>query len=355
ENHIFLVISPFALVISLSIFAPQATIFINYLTAICCLYTLSLLLQLLFPSRYMVHHPFISITMYLMFFYAMMRLGGIPTSGGLIFAGIANVFATVPRQRTWFPIAMFSIFCVMVVLLVVLKPWLHVPEQMTPALNSIMFGILAILLTGGALGFVLQFIRQQRKLEELEARHLKEMNEFKNRFFTNITHEFRTPLTIINGMTDLITARPGEWMGNGLQKIKNNSGILLQLVNQMLDLAKTESGAIPVNLIRRDVNKYLAYLTEQFSSEALRRKIDLKFASAEESFEMDFDPEKLMHILTNLVSNALTYTTEGGRVEVTTAVLDNGKMLSIRVKDTGIGIEREHLGHLFDRFYRVEP
>ena len=52
----------------------------------------------------------------------------------------------------------------------------------------------------------------RRKLEELEARHLKEMNEFKDRFFTNITHEFRTPLTIINGMTDLITARPGEWM-----------------------------------------------------------------------------------------------------------------------------------------------
>ena len=192
-------------------------------------------------------------------------------------------------------------------------------------------------------------------MEELEARHLKEMNEFKDRFFTNITHEFRTPLTIINGMTDLITACPGEWMGTGLQKIKNNSGILLQLVNQMLNLAKTESGAISVNLIRRDVNKYLAYLTEQFSSEALRRKIDLKFASVEESFEMDFDPEKLMHIITNLVSNALKYTPEGGRVEVSSGVIDDGKMFSIRVKDTGIGIEREHLGHLFDRFYRVEP
>ena len=123
----------------------------------------------------------------------------------------------------------------------------------------------------------------------------------------------------------------------------------------MLNLAKTESGAISVNLIRRDVNKYLAYLIEQFSSEALRRKIDLRFASAEESFEMDFDPEKLMHIITNLVSNALKYTPEGGRVEVTTGVMDNGKMFSIRVKDTGIGIEREHLDHLFDRFYRVEP
>ncbi len=212
----------------------------------------------------------------------------------------------------------------------------------------------SIVLTGAALVFVLQFIRQQRKLEELESRHLKEINEFKDRFFTNITHEFRTPLTIIKGMGNLIKARPGEWMGTGLQKIETNSDILLRLVNQMLTLAKTEAGAISVNLVRRDVNKYLAYLVEQFSSEALRRKIDLRFTSAGEPFEMDFDPEKLMHIITNLVSNALKYTPEGGRVEVTTGVMDNGKMFSIRVKDTGIGIEREHLDHLFDRFYRVE-
>jgi signal transduction histidine kinase len=144
-------------------------------------------------------------------------------------------------------------------------------------------------------------------------------------------------------------------MGTGLQKIKTNSHVLLRLVNQMLNLAKAEAGAVSVNLVRRDVNKYLAYLVEQFSSEALRRKVDLKFTSDGEPLEMDFDPEKLMHILTNLVSNALKYTTEGGRVEVTTAVLDNGKMFSIRVKDTGTGIEKEHLDHLFDRFYRVKP
>ncbi|MBG0858402.1 MAG: helix-turn-helix domain-containing protein, partial [Bacteroidales bacterium] len=205
-----------------------------------------------------------------------------------------------------------------------------------------------------ALGFVLRFIRQQRKLEELEARHLKEINEFKDRFFTNITHEFRTPLTIIKGMGNLIKARPEEWMGAGLQKIDTNSDILLRLVNQMLTLAKTEAGAISVNFVRRDINKYLAYLVEQFSSEALRRKIDLRFTSAGEPFEMDFDPEKLMHITTNLVFNALKCTPEGGRVEVATVIEDDGKMFSIRVKDTGIGIEREHLDHLFDRFYRVE-
>jgi signal transduction histidine kinase/DNA-binding response OmpR family regulator len=318
------------------------------------LYALSLILQLLFPRPYMVIHTFISSTMYLMTFYAIIQLGGIPTSGGLIFAGISNVLATIPRQRNWLPVSMFSLFCVLNVLLVVLKPWLHVPDQMTPALNSILWMAISIVLTGGALVFVLQFIRQQRKLEELEAIHLKEINEFKDRFFTNITHEFRTPLTIIKGMGNLIKARPGEWMGTGLQKIETNSDILLRLVNQMLTLAKTEAGAISVNYVRRDVNKYLAYLVEYFRSEAVRKKIDLRFTSTGDTFEIDFDPEKLMHIITNLVSNALKYTPEGGRVEVTTGVMDNGKMFSIRVKDTGIGIEREHLDHLFDRFYRVE-
>ena len=354
-NHIFLAIAPIIVfLIPLLIFAPQATIFIYYMIAISGLYTLSLLLQLLFPSHYMVTHLCISISMYLMFFYAMIRLGGIPTSGGLIFAGIANVFATVPRQRIWFPISMFSLFCVMVLLLVVLKPWLHVPEQMTPELNSILFAAMGIALTGSALGFVLQFIRQQRKLEEVEAQHLKEINEFKDRFFTNVTHEFRTPLTIIEGMADLIRTQPEQWMETGLQKIKSNSNILLRLVNQMLNLAKAEAGALSVYLVRRDVNKYLAYLVEQFSSEALRKRISLRFASAGGPFDMDFDPEKLMHILTNLVSNALKYTPEGGRVEVSTGVLDDGKKFSIRIKDTGIGIESKHLEHLFDRFYRVE-
>jgi len=354
EKHIFLSFFALMIAIALMIFAPQLTIYIQYMIAFSSLYALSLILQLLFPRPYMVIHTIISSTMYLMTFYAIILLGGIPTSGGLIFAGMSNVLATIPRQRTWLPVSMFSLFCVLVVLLVVLKPWLHVPDQITPVINSILWMTMSIILTGGALAFVLQFIRQQRKLEELEAIHLKEINEFKDRFFTNITHEFRTPLTIIKGMGNLIKARPGEWMGTGLQKIEANSDILLRLVNQMLTLAKTEAGAISVNFVRRDINKYLAYLVEQFSSEALRRKIDLRFTSAGEPFEMDFDPEKLMHIITNLVSNALNYTPDGGLVEVTTGVMDNGKMFSIRVKDTGIGIEREHLDHLFDRFYRVE-
>jgi signal transduction histidine kinase/DNA-binding response OmpR family regulator len=354
ENHIFLATYAFTLTISLSILAPQLTIYIQYGILFVILYFLSVSLQLLFPRRHLVIHTCISTTMHLLTFYFMVKLGGIPTSGGLIFSGISNVLATIPRQRTWFPVAMFLLYCVLVILLVILKPWLHVPDQMTPFLNSTLFMLQSIFLTGAALVFVLQFIRQQRKFEELEARHLKEINEFKDKFFTNITHEFRTPLTIIEGMADLIGSQPEKWMGTGLQKIKTNSGILLRLVNQMLNLAKIETGAISMNFVRRDVNKYLAFLVDQFQSEAIRRKIDLRFASMSDTFEMDFDPDKLMHILTNLVSNALKYTNEGGQVEVITNPSDNGSMFSIMVRDTGIGIEKEHLSHLFERFYRIE-
>ena len=355
ENHIFYAVAPVVIfIIPLKIFAPELTIYIRYLIAFSCLYTLSLSLQLLLPRRHLVIHTCISSTMHLMTFYAIIQLGGISTSGGLIFAGIANVLTTIPRQRIWLPVSMFIIYCTWVIVLVVMQPGLEVPDQMTPMLNSILFSVMAIVLTGAELGFVMRFIRQQRQLELLETTHLKEMNEFKDRFFTNITHEFRTPLTIINGMTDLIRTRPQKWTQTGLEKIKIHSDILLRLVNQMLNLAKAEAGADSVHFVCRDINKYLAYLVEQYSSEALRKNIDLKFVSQGEPFEMDFDPEKLMHIVSNLVSNALKCTPVGGRIEVITDSRDDKNMFSIRVRDTGVGIEKEHLKHLFDRFYTAE-
>jgi signal transduction histidine kinase len=238
--------------------------YIHYMIAFSGLYVLSLILQLLFPMYHMAVHAFIGTVMHLMTFYAIIKLGGIATSGGLIYAGIANVLSTLQRQKTWLPVSMFSLFSVLVILLVVLKPWLNVPDQMTPALNSTFWMISSIILTGGALAFVLLFIRQQRKLEELEATHLKELNEFKDRFFTNIPHEFGTPLTILDGMANLVESQPEQRTHTGLQKIKSNSRILLRLVNQMLNLARNEAGAISVNLVRKDVTKYIAYLVEQF-------------------------------------------------------------------------------------------
>ena len=354
KNNLFSFIHCLGALIAFLIFVPQATLIIHYLYAMLVIFTSNLVIFLVLPRLFIPVGFSTSLAMHLVTFYYILRLGGIPTSGGLILVGIVNVLASVTRQKTWYSIILFALYIFLLIPMVVLKPWLHTPDYITPDLNSIVYVANIILLSGQVLVLVLYFIRQQQKFEEQETKHLKEINEIKNRLFTNITHEFRTPLTVIQGMADLIRTQPEQWTETGTLNIKTNSNILLRMVNQMLGMAKIDAGAITVNLIRRDINKYLAYLVELFGSEALKKKIDLRFASAGNPFEMDFDTDKLMHIITNLVSNALKFTTEGGRVEVSTSVIDNGNMFSIRVKDTGIGIEKENMGHLFDRFYQVE-
>jgi signal transduction histidine kinase/CheY-like chemotaxis protein len=354
KNNAFAFIYCLAFLFGILIFAPQTILIIDYLYVMILIFIASLSLFLVLPRLFIPIGFSMSILQLTASFYYMLRLGGIPTSGGIIFVSLTNVLVSVTRQKTWYSVSLFSVFIVQTILLVVLKPWLQVPDYFSPSLNSIGYAVNVIFLSGPVIIVMLYYIRQQKKYEELETKHLKEINDMKGRLFANITHEFRTPLTVIKGMADLIRSKPDQWIGTGTQKIRTNSDILLRMVNQMLSMAKLEEASMSVNYIRRDINKYLAYLVELFASEAHRKNIDLKFASAGCRFEMDFDPDKLMHIISNLLSNALKFTPEGGLVEVATSVRDKGRIFVIRVKDSGIGIDKEHIGNLFDRFYKVE-
>ena len=120
---------------------------------------------------------------------------------------------------------------------------------------------------GSALIFLIYSLYRfqlNRRLEQREAERLKEMDGLKTRLYTNITHEFRTPLSIIAGMATRIKDNPREWVDDGVQMIQRNTSRLLQLVNQMLELARLESGNLPVDKIRTDVVPFLRYLTESF-------------------------------------------------------------------------------------------
>jgi len=128
--------------------------------------------------------------------------------------------------------------------------------------------------------------------------------------------------------------------------------LLLKLVNQMLDLSKLESGHLPVKMIRGDIVAYLHYLTESFHSYTDSKDILLTFCADFSDEDVDYDPEKLQNIMSNLLSNAIKFTPAGGEIEV--AVHKAGPEIVIRVTDTGPGIPREHLPHIFDRFYQVE-
>jgi len=189
-----------------------------------------------------------------------------------------------------------------------------------------------------------------QQIERTEAKQIKELDLLKTRLYTNITHEFRTPLTVILGMTEQLAD------GNARQLIRRNGKNLLRLVNQLLDLSKLDSGKLTLDKTNGDIIVYLQYLTESFHSMALEREIQLLFHSEEDALYMDFDEVKIQHIVYNLLSNALKFTPKGGKVVflVLKAERKGVAYLKIKIKDTGIGIAATQLPHIFNRFYQVD-
>ncbi|MCB0579334.1 MAG: response regulator [Phaeodactylibacter sp.] len=196
-----------------------------------------------------------------------------------------------------------------------------------------------------------EVLRQVEAAKELAEKNekLQEIDQLKTHFFTNISHEFRTPLTVISGMAEQIGENPERWLGKGLAMIRRNTHNLLNLVNQILDLRKLEAGKMPLQLIQGNVLPLLYYLFESFHFLAESRDIKLHFLCSESKLVMDYDPEKLLRILTNLLGNAVKFTPEGG--EVYYQVDNVADCLQIRIKDTGIGISEEQLPFIFERFF----
>lgn len=189
---------------------------------------------------------------------------------------------------------------------------------------------------------------QEKK--ELETRQLKALNEFKARFYTNITHEFRTPLTVIMGMSDNLPNKFKE-----KQLIQRNSQNLLRLINQLLDLSKLESKSLTLKKVHQDIIVYLQYLTESFYSTAQQKNIRLVFYSERKEVQMDYDEEKIQQIVYNLLSNAIKFTPEHGKIvfHATTVKAHGHSILQLKFKDNGVGIPKIHIHAIFDRFYQI--
>ena len=286
-------------------------------------------------------------------FIFILLLGGIPNSGGLIFVGLAQVFFSLNFREKRATLWIFIIYVITVVLAGLLDSRLTVPPEMTAEVNISLYVVNLLWISGFAMLFVMSFITQKIKLEHMETDRVRELDESKTKLYTNITHEFRTPLTIITGMNDLIRSDPVKWLSEGSEKIERNAGILLNLVNQMLDLSRLETGNMPVRMIRGNINTYLRYIVELFQSMAALSRVSLNFSACERVVVIDYEPEKLLQIISNLVSNALKFTQPNGRVEVSSALRNDG-WFEIRVSDNGQGIPENHLPYIFDRFYRVD-
>jgi len=289
-------------------------------------------------------------------FYCIVKLGGLHQSGGIILAGLSMVITSAMMfySNKW-SIWYFSFYMVCTLVVAAIQMKLNFPPEMPSHVNHVFFLINTLCLSAYTLVIVLVYIKLYTQNEKDKAEQLRHLNEVKTKLYTNITHEFRTPLTVIQGMADQIESHPEKWLKRGVEKIRQNSQNLLYLVNQMLDLARLEAGAMPKKMIHGDVIKYMKMLTESFHSLAESKGIELTFISDPDSYEMDYDPDKMSRIISNLISNAVKYSTSRGRVSVELSLGHaRGERLILAIRDTGVGIKAEKLPQIFDRFYRVE-
>jgi len=182
--------------------------------------------------------------------------------------------------------------------------------------------------------------------KKTQANQLKELDTLKSKLYTNITHEFRTPLTVIKGMSENIKDHD-----KAVELIQRNADNLLKLINEILDLSKLESGKAQLELQQADIIQFLRYLSNSFHSLAHSKDLHLTFSSLKKELIMDFDADKLTQILTNLIGNAIKFTPQYGGITVTAQ--RQNKVLTIAVQDNGIGIAEEELAHIFDRFQQA--
>ena len=196
-------------------------------------------------------------------------------------------------------------------------------------------------------------LRAEQERTAAQAAQLREADELKSRFVAHVSHEFRTPLTMILGpVEDLLdSARDDEDAREKLKTVRRNARRLARLANGLLDLAKLEAGAAKLNQSTGDLAHFTEEVVQSFVPLAERRGIALRFEAEAGRLPYAFDANKLATVLGNLIGNALKFTPAGGTVRVVVRGGEGGA--EIRVRDTGIGIPKDKLPHVFDRFYQV--
>jgi signal transduction histidine kinase/ligand-binding sensor domain-containing protein/CheY-like chemotaxis protein/AraC-like DNA-binding protein len=209
-----------------------------------------------------------------------------------------------------------------------------------------------------------QIVRRERlksklQLQTMEAGKMQEMDKLKSRFFANISHEFRTPLTLILGPLEKFIAETED--KNKLKVFKmmqRNTRRLLNLINQLLELSHLESGKLSLKAKPVALNPFLKSIVFSFSSLAERKQINYRFRYPDDNTVAYMDSDKVEKIIANLLSNAFRYTPSEGEVVFTARFekqeAEEKYLLEICVEDSGQGMSEEEQRHIFDRFYQIE-
>ena len=232
------------------------------------------------------------------------------------------------------------------------------------AIGGVTFGLIRESVNRLKLRQSVMLKQREVELKQQEAQQLRANDEMKSRFFANITHEFRTPLTLILAPAEqMIVETPEPRNRRRLLTIEQNAQQLLRLINQLLDLSKLEASVMPIHESRGELDECIRRWLQPLIEQASAQGLDLTFTSTVEGSHW-FDVEKVERIVYNLVANALKFTqrgcitvsltTERGPTEPDRRTGGPAKPVVLTVTDTGRGIPPESLSHVFDRFYRVE-
>jgi len=199
-------------------------------------------------------------------------------------------------------------------------------------------------------------LRSELKLRDLEAKKIREIENMKSRFFANLSHEFRTPLMLIKGPSEQLLNDINSNRFEQYKLIHRNSEKLQNLIDQLLELSQLESSSIPVKAKKENIIPSLRGLFFSFAAYAEQKNIKINFSSDREKIMVWFDRDKLDKIFNNLLSNAFKFTLDGGiiSVDVKSIFVNNLEYLQIFVKDTGIGIPKDKIEKIFDRFFQVD-
>ncbi|MCE3076329.1 ATP-binding protein [Chryseobacterium gwangjuense] len=216
--------------------------------------------------------------------------------------------------------------------------------------------IIYLLLIGSSIIWFIRFkikqeiIKNEIKLKQKEALELRKLDAIKNNFFSNIAHEFRTPLSLILGPAEqLKTESVSEDRNKLFDTIKKNTGSLIQLTDQLIDIAKLEAGVLTPQMVWGDAIMVISQVVNAFSEEAFTKKISLTLEAPAKA-ECLFSINTLDRILYNLISNALKFCSAGDHITVKVSHNENGLLL--KVQDTGSGIPDEEQHKIFTRYFK---
>ena len=222
--------------------------------------------------------------------------------------------------------------------------------------------LLFVFIIAGVIALLAYYYLSRQK-EKQQYKMNVQLTELKLRFFTNISHELRTPLTLILTPLESLLKKLDAWEQEGndnarmsvvssqLVTMEKNANRLLNLVNKLLDFRKLEMGQQKLELTNGDICDFIRTVCETFRSLSTEKGIDLVYDIPKDNFYMNFDSNKLQHIMCNLLSNAFKFTSLGGQITVG-MVESSSDIIGITVKDTGCGIPSRDLPYVFDRYYQ---